>query len=326
MRILDHRLRIIPLNIYIDPVRPVDKAIITHAHTDHAKPGNKNILATKETIEIMKLRYGDECANNFQTLKYGEKICINGINISLHPAGHILGSSQVLVEKNGYKVLVTGDYKTTPDKTCTAFELVRCDTIVTEATFGLPVFQHPDPDQEIKKLISSIKVNKDCCHLVGAYALGKTQRVIKLLRESNYDETIYIHGSMEKICSYYQSIGINLGELKKAGAIKDRSFNNKVILCPPSSLRNLWSRRFSQKILCQASGWMTIKQRVKQSLIELPLIVSDHSDWNELTKTILQTGAKNVWVTHGREDGLVHWAKKKGLEARPLSIQGREEE
>lgn len=326
MNILNHKLKITPLNIYIDPMVPVDKAIITHAHADHARPGNKNILATKETIELMKLRYGENCAQNFHPLKYGEKICINGIYISLYPAGHILGSAQVLIEKKGEKILVTGDYKTTFDATNKNFELIKCNTLVTEATFGLPVFQHPDPNQEIRKLISSVKNNLGCCHLVGTYVLGKAQRVIKLLRENGYDETILIHGSLEKMCNYYQKNKVNLGKLKKVSDVKDKSFNNKIILSPPSSLKDRWSRKFRQKILCQASGWMTIKQRVKQSLIELPLVISDHGDWNELTTTIIETGAENIWVTHGQEDGLVHWSKTKGLNAQPLSIQGRDEE
>ena len=326
MKILDHKLRIIPLGIHIDPTRPVDKAIITHAHADHARPGNKKVLATKETIEIMKLRYGNNCAGSFQALKYSEKIHIDGVSITLYPAGHILGSSQVLLEKSGYKTLITGDYKTIFDQTNTPFELVKCDTLITEATFGLPIFEHPNSNLEIKKLISSIISNKDRSHLVGVYSLGKAQRVINLLRENGYTDTIYIHSSLQKICQFYQENGVNLGRLKKTVDEKNINFSGKIILCPPSALRDRWSRRFKNKILSQASGWMAIKQRVKQSLIEVPLIISDHSDWNELTNTIKETGAENIWVTHGREDGLVYWCKSIGLNAQPLSIQGREEE
>lgn len=325
MKILDHKLRIIPLDIHIDPIRPVDKAIITHAHADHARPGNKKVLATKETIEIMKLRYGNNCAGSFQAIKYAEKIGIDGVSITLYPAGHILGSSQVLLEKSGYKTLITGDYKTIFDKTNTPFELIKCNTLITEATFGLPIFQHPNSDLEIKKLITSVIYNIHRCHLVGVYSLGKAQRVINLLRENGYTETVYIHSSLQKICQFYQENGVNLGKLKKTGDEKNENFNGKIILCPPSALRDRWSRRFKDRILCQASGWMAIKQRVKQSLIEVPLIISDHSDWNELTNTIKETGAENIWVTHGREDGLVYWSKSMGLNAQPLSIQGREE-
>ena len=326
MNILNNSLNIVPLNIFIDPQYPVERAIITHAHADHAKPGHKMVLGTKETVDIMKIRYGKNCAKHFQVLKYGEELKIDGIKISLHPAGHILGSSQVLINKNDYKYLITGDFKTVKDGTTTNFEVIGCNTLIIEATFGLPIFQHPCPNSEIKKLIKSIKINKNNCHIVGSYALGKAQRVIKLLRDNSFDETIYIHGALEKICNYYQEQGISLGNLEKIPLKKSQNFNGKVILAPPSATKDRWSRKFSNKILSQASGWMSVKQRVKQSLVELPLIISDHSDWNELTETIINTNAENVWITHGREDGLMYWCKKKGINSKPLALSGREDE
>ena len=307
-------------------MRPVDRAIITHGHADHARAGHKKVLATAQTIEIMKRRYGENCADSFQALEFGNPLKIDDVTITLYPAGHILGSAQVLIEYDGQRGVVTGDYKTIPDSTAQAFELIECDTFVTEATFGLPVFQHPDPKQEIQKLLESLKAQPDRAHVVGAYALGKSQRVIKLLREAGYDAPIYLHGSHEKLCDYYQSEGIDLGDLRKALAAEKDNFKGHVVMAPPSALKDRWSRRLPDPVLCYASGWMSVKQRAKQSLVELPLVISDHVDWNELTEVIPTTGASTIWVTHGREDALVHWCKGQGLNAQPLSIQGRETE
>ena len=325
MSFLNHNLKILPLEIYIDPQFPVEKAIITHAHADHAKPGHKKVLATKETIEIMKIRYGNDCANSFQILEYGKKLSINNLTITLFPAGHIIGSAQVLIEMRGKKVLVTGDYKTKKDSTTLPFEIIPCNTLVTEATFGLPVFQHPDPNYEIKKLLNSVTKNTGCTHLVGVYALGKAQRIIKLLRENNYNEIVYIHGALEKICDYYRANGINLGKFEKVLLKNKKNYQNKIVLAPPSAIKEKWSRRFSNKITSQASGWMCIKQRVKQNLVEVPMIISDHADWDELTSTIKLSGAENIWITHGRDDGLMYWCKSQGLNAQPLSfLDGKE--
>jgi len=323
---INHDLYIKPICTSIDPIRPVDRAIITHGHADHARAGHKKVLATRQTIEIMKRRYGKNCAGSFQALDYGESLKIDDVAITLYPAGHILGSAQVLIEYQGQRVVATGDYKTKAESTAQPFELVPCDVFITEATFGLPVFQHPDPKAEIAKLLKSVTDNPQRCHVIGAYALGKTQRVIRMIREVGYDAPIYLHGANTKLCDYYQSEGIDLGDLRKAlNNVKD-AFKGAIVMAPPSALKDRWSRRLPDPIICYASGWMSVKQRAKQSLVELPLIISDHVDWNELTDTIPATGANTVWVTHGREDALVHWCTQRGLTAQPLSIQGREEE
>ncbi len=323
---INHDLYIEPIRTNIDPVRPVNRAIITHGHADHARAGHKTVLATPQTIEIMKRRYGENCADSFQALDYGDALKIDDVTITLYPAGHILGSAQVLIEYKGQRVVVTGDYKTKAESTAQSFELVPCDIFITEATFGLPVFQHPDPKDEIVRLLKSVADNPQRCHVIGAYALGKTQRVIRLIREAGYDAPIYLHGANTKLCEYYQSEGIDLGDLHQAlNNVKD-AFKGAIVIAPPSALKDRWSRRLPDPVICYASGWMSVKQRAKQSLVELPLIISDHADWNELTETIPATGAETVWVTHGREDALVHWCTQRGLAAQPLSIQGREEE
>ena len=326
MKWLNHELYIEPIDTYIDPVRPVQRAIITHGHADHARAGHAKVLATPQTIDIMKARYGARCAGSFQPLAFGTPLQIDSVTVTLCPAGHILGSAQVCLDYIGQRAVVTGDYKTHADSTAQAFELVPCDLFVTEATFGLPVFQHPDPHSEMVRLLASIAAQPDRCHVIGAYALGKAQRVIKLLREAGHDAPVYLHGAQEKLCAYYQAQGIDLGDLRKALDRDKDSFRGHVVVAPPSALRDRWSRRLPDPVVCQASGWMTIKQRAKQSGVELPLVISDHADWNELTGTISATGAETVWVTHGREDALVHWCRQRGLDAEPLYLQGREED
>lgn len=326
MNWMNHELYIEPARAYIDPVKPVERAIITHGHADHARPGHKKVLATAQTIAIMKRRYGEKCADSFQILDYGQPLQIDGVTITAYPAGHVLGSAQILAEYKGERIVTTGDYKTIPDSTATPFELVKCDTFITEATFGLPVFQHPHPKDEIQKLLKSVKANPERCHVIGAYALGKTQRVLKLIREAGYDQPIYIHGANEKLCTYFESEGIALGLLEKALVANKENMKGAIVMAPPSALKDRWSRRLPDPVICYASGWMSVKQRAKQSLVELPLVISDHVDWNELTQVIPATGAENIWVTHGREDALVHWCQEQGLNAKPLSIQGRDED
>ena len=326
MKWINENLYISPINTYIDPSKPVENAIITHGHADHAKPGHKNVLATKETINIMKIRYGENCAQNFQELKLNKSLKIDDVEITFYPAGHILGSVQVLAEYKGEKINFTGDYKTKNDKTCENFEPVRCHTLVTEATFGLPVFQHPNEHNEIKKLLRSLELFPNRPHIVGVYALGKAQRIIGLLRQQKYDKEVFIHGALEKLCNYYVEEKIFLGKLLKTNLKDKKEYQGQIILAPPSAIKNVWSRKFEDPIICQASGWMSIKQRAKQSLVELPLIISDHADWNELTQYIKLTGAENVYVTHGREEAIVHWCKMNQINGLALSLSGRENE
>jgi len=324
--VLDRDLHIRRIDTYVDPVAPRARAIITHGHSDHARSGHGAVLATPDTIAIMQDRYGADCAGSFQPLDYGERIEIDGVGITLYPAGHVLGSAQVLIEQDGQRVVVTGDYKRGPDSTAQPFELVPCDLLVTEATFGLPVFQHPKPGAEIARLLASLTEHPGRAHVVGAYALGKAQRVIGLLRQAGYDRPIYLHGAMLSLCALYEERGIPLGPLRHATAADKAELAGAVVIAPPSALKDRWSRRLPDPVLAMASGWMSVKQRVRQSGVELPLVISDHCDWNELLQTIAETGAETVWVTHGREDALVYQCRKDGLVAEPLNIQGYGEE
>src|SRR6478672_6515902 len=311
---------------HIDPTRPVERALITHGHSDHARAGHGAVLATQETLDIMRLRYGENFAGRSQAIRYGEKVDLSGVQVSFHPAGHVLGSAQIKIETPGLRIVASGDYKDTPDPTCAAFEIVPCDVFITEATFGLPVFRHHDAEGEIDKLLRSVGLFPERAHLVGAYSLGKAQRVIAMLRAAGYDQTIYIHGAMEKITRYYQSRGIDLGRVELARGAKKADLAGTITLCPPSTLKDLWSRRFPDPVACFASGWMRVRARARQHLVELPLVISDHADWDGLTATIVATGASEIWVTHGQEEALVHWSMTQGLQARALDIVGYGEE
>jgi putative mRNA 3-end processing factor len=307
---------------HIDPTRAVERAVITHAHSDHARPGHGAVLATPETLDLMRLRYGENFAGTSQALAYGESIAMAGAKVTLHPAGHVLGSAQVAVEVDGLRVVASGDYKNVADPTCAGFELIPCDLFITEATFALPVFRHGDPKAEIGKLLHSLTLFPDRAHLVGAYPLGKAQRLIALIRQVGYDAPIYLHGAMEKITNYYSERGIALGELRLARGASKANLAGTITLCPPSALNDLWTRRFPDPVAAFASGWMRVRARARQQAVALPLVISDHADWNGLTATIDATGANEVWVTHGQEDALVHWCTMRGRKARPLDIVG----
>ncbi len=317
-----------PGDFFIDPVRPVERALITHGHSDHARAGHAHVLATRQTLDIMALRYGENFAQGRQAAALGEKIDVGGVTVTFHPAGHVLGSAQIAVEKGGLRIVASGDYKRTRDATCAPFELVPCDVFITEATFALPVFRHPPPQEEIARLLKSVAQFPERSHLVGAYALGKAQRVMKELRQAGYDRPIHIHGALAKLSAYYQEEGIDLGTLEPATVEAGRKgdFAGAVVIGPPSAFADRWARRFPDPVSCFASGWMRIRQRARQRGVELPLILSDHCDWDELCQTIAGTGAGEVWVTHGREEALVRWCELQGIAARPLHLVGYEDE
>jgi putative mRNA 3-end processing factor len=320
----DHGLYCEPGQFFIDPHAAVDRAVITHGHGDHARSGHAQVLASPETIEIMKTRYGEDAAGAFQA--YQAPLTINGVGLSLVPAGHILGSCQVVLEWQGTRVVVSGDYKRSPDPTCTPFELVRCDLFVTEATFGLPVFKHEPAEKEAARLLASLAANPERTHLLGVYGLGKCQRMIALVREAGYAAPIYLHGALVELCALYERLGIALGELRPVMDSAPGSLAGALVMCPPSALNDRWSRRMADPVTCFASGWMRVRGRARQRGVELPLVVSDHCDWPELLATIEETDAGEIWVTHGREDALVHQIGKMGRRGRALALVGYEDE
>ena len=315
-----------PGDFFIDPVRPVDRAVITHGHSDHARAGHGLVLATQPTLDIMQVRYGEGFAGQVQPLAYGEVVGRDGVEVSLVPAGHVLGSAQVVVRWKGMTVVVSGDYKRRRDPTCAGFELTPCDVFISEATFALPVFRHPPDADEIGKLVKSVEQFPERTHLVGAYALGKAQRVIMLLREAGYDKTLYVHGALERLNALYERHGVALGPLAPATSDTGEDLAGEIVIAPPSAIADRWARRFADPVSAFASGWMRVRARARQQGVELPLVISDHADWDELTGTIAELAPGELWITHGREEALARWAELNGIAARPLSLVGYEDE
>lgn len=314
-----------PGDFYIDPSAACDRAVVTHGHGDHARAGHGRVLATAGTCAIMQHRYGSP-GTQWQVAAYGETVRIGDVSVRLAPAGHVLGSAQVVLEHHGERVVISGDFKRRPDATCAGFEPVGCDVFITEATFGLPVFRHPPDREEIAKLLRSVALFPERCHLVGVYSLGKAQRVITLLRQAGYDAPLYIHGALAALCELYTSFGVDLGTLLPATGPDKETLKGQLVLAPPGAGADAWSRRLPDPLVAMASGWMRVRARARQQGTELPLIISDHADWDELTETLADVDAGEVWVTHGREDALVHYATTQGRTARALRLVGREEE
>lgn len=325
LKVLPNGLYCEPGGFYIDPLRPVDRAIITHAHSDHARPGHRHVLASADTLALMRARMG-EGVGAAQAAAWHEPVTINEVKVWLSPAGHVLGSAQVAMEYQGSRAVVSGDYKRVPDPTCVPFEPVPCDVFVTEATFGLPVFVHPDPATEIGRLLDSVRLFPDRTHVVGCYALGKCQRVIALLRQAGWDEPIWLHGALTSMCEVYQQRGISLGDLRSATVAAKASLVGAIVLAPPGAVADRWARRLADPVVGMASGWMRVRQRARLRGVELPLVISDHADWNELNATLDEVAAPEAWVTHGREEALIHAARQRGIRGRALRLVGYGEE
>ncbi len=313
-----------PADLFIDPVRSVPRAAITHAHADHARPGHQAVLATAETLAIMRARLGAAAGATQQPLAYNAPLTLNDVTLTLLPAGHVLGSAQILLEHRGSRALISGDYKRQPDPTCAPFQPAACDVFITEATFGLPVFHHPPAEAEIARLLASLALFPARAHLIGCYSLGKCQRLIALLRAAGVDAPIFLHGAQIPLCELYQSLGIQLGDRRPATGAKIPP--GAIVLAPPSALTDRWSRRVPDALPCLASGWMRVRARARQSGAELPLIISDHADWDELLATIADIDAPEVWVTHGREEALIHAITATGRAARALRLVGYEDD
>ena len=275
----------------------------------------------------MRARLGAEGAGHSQqALAFGEEITLGDARVWLAPAGHVLGSAQVAMEYRGSRAVVSGDYKRVADPTCAPFEPVPCDVFVTEATFALPVFVHPPPMHEIRRLLDSVALFPERTHVVGCYALGKCQRLIALLRLAGWEAPVWLHGALIGMCDVYCARGVALGDLRPATAAAKGELAGAIVLAPPGAVADRWARRLEDPVVAMASGWMRVRQRAKSRGVELPLVISDHADWTELNATLDEVAAPEVWVTHGREEALIHAAAQRGIRGRALRLVGYGEE
>jgi putative mRNA 3-end processing factor len=308
---------------YIDPWKPVDRAVLTHAHSDHAYRGSKRYLVAKPGEAIARIRlWSEDGEANIETAPYGRKVDINGVHVSFHPAGHILGSAQVRVEHKGEVWVVSGDYKLTPDPTCAPFEHVKCHKFITEATFGLPIYQWTPPEQIFGEISDWWRRNADGgkASVIFAYALGKAQRILAGIDRSI--GPIFTHGSVERLTRAYREAGVDLADTTYAGGVTDKKlFAGSLIVAPPSAQTSTWLRRFGQISTGFASGWMMVRGARRQRAVDRGFVLSDHADWPELNKAIRATEAETVYVTHGFSEEVVRWLNQTGMNAVALKTQ-----
>jgi putative mRNA 3-end processing factor len=308
-------------NFYVDPWRPVDHAIITHAHADHARWGSKKYLAADTSSQVLRIRMGEKANLKFQPL--GQPLTIGGVSVTFYPAGHILGSAQVKIERDGYSIVVSGDYKRNPDPTCQPFEPVRCNTFITESTFGLPIYRWPDAKTVFDGINDWWRDNQAAgkASVLLAYSLGKAQRLL-----SGVDASIgkiYTHGAVEKLNAGYREAGVNLPDTTYVGEVdaKATDWTQSLIVAPPAAVGGPWAKRFGKISVAMASGWMQIRGTRRRRSMDRGFILSDHVDWNDLMQTIRDTEAENVWVTHGYSDIVVRHLREQGLNAKVVETE-----
>ena len=311
-------------DIHIDPWQPVDRAIITHAHSDHARWGCKHYLAHKDSEPILRMRLGEDIS--LQTVEYGEVFSINGVNFSLHPAGHIIGSAQVRVERKDEVWVASGDYKLQDDLFCPPFEAVKCNTFITESTFGLPIYkwlpQH-DCIKEIKEWALQNKLQGKNSVLMG-YALGKMQRLIKNLQP--FDQPVFAHGAIYNVNEKLRQAGFDLPYIPPVSETDKKEFKSALIFATGSVLNTSWLKRFEPYSTGYCSGWMAIRGAKNRKAIDRGFVLSDHADWDELNTAVRATEAEKVYVTHGYTDTFSRWLNEQGIESAEVKTMYGEEE
>jgi putative mRNA 3-end processing factor len=306
-------------DFYIDPWRPVPRAVITHAHADHARTGHGAYLASAEGEQVLRTRLGEI---TLECLRWQERRRIGDVEVSLHPAGHVLGSAQVRIVHRGETWVVSGDYKTEPDATCTPFEPVRCDTFVTESTFGLPVYRW-QPQRALFAQVDAwwaANAAQGRPSVLYCYSLGKAQRLLHGVDASI--GPIVCHGAVEAINRVYRNSGIRLPATQMVSDGLDRSqLGRALVLAPPASAGSTWMRRFAKASEAFASGWMQVRGARRRRAIDRGFVISDHADWPGLNAAIRATGAQRVLVTHGQVPVMVRWLCEQGLDAQALRTE-----
>jgi putative mRNA 3-end processing factor len=311
-------------DVYIDPWKPVNKAIITHAHSDHARWGNRYYLSHKDSASILYLRLGRDLP--LETVEYGNIFSINNVNFSLHPAGHILGSAQVRIEKDGEVWVVSGDYKLQDDHFSAPFEAIQCNNFITESTFGLPIYKWPDQKKvfdDIKNWWTENRLTGKTSVLMG-YALGKMQRIIKNI--GTFDGPVYCHGAVYNVNEQLRLAGCDLPYISPVSSVTDKKlFRDALILAPTSALNSTWMKRFIPYSTGYCSGWMAIRGAKNRRGVDRGFVLSDHVDWPDLNIAVKNTGAENVYVTHGYTAVFSAWLNESGIRAREVKTQYGEE-
>ncbi len=307
-------------DFYIDPWLPVKKALLTHAHADHTYRGNQNYLVPEEGKLLSQIRLGDDA--RIETIKYGEIQRIDGVKISFHPAGHVLGSAQLRVEYKDKIWVVSGDYKLTPDATCAPFEPIKCHNFITEATFGLPIYRWTPTEIIFEEINEWWRRNRERgkVSVIFAYSLGKAQRVMNGIDRSI--GRIFTHGAVERLTEAYRESGVDLPDTKYVGAVENKKdFAGSLIVAPPSAAGSMWLKRFGAHSTGFASGWMVVRGARRRKAVDRGFVLSDHADWEELQIAIRATNAETVFVTHGFIPELVRWLNENGMNALPLKAQ-----
>jgi len=321
-----------PGDFFIDPWRPVERAVITHAHSDHARPGHGHYLAHELGSGVLRRRLGADIA--LQAVRYGEVVEHRGVRLSLHPAGHVLGSAQLRVEHGGQIWVASGDYKLEPDPTCAPFEPVRCDVFITESTFGLPIYRWPPAEQLFAEIAAWWRHNAEAgrTSIVYAYAFGKSQRLLAGLH-TLVGESIgpfVCHGAVEALNEAYRAAGVALPPTLRADdpALDAATRGRALVVAPPSAAGTPWLRRFGNYSDAMASGWMQLRGRRRNRGVDRGFVMSDHADWPGLQRAIAATGAGRVFVTHGSVPVMVRWLREeRGLDAQAFATEyGHEDE
>ena len=300
---------------HIDPWSPVDRAVITHAHGDHLRPGSAAYLCTRASLPLVTHRLRTAAA--VTPLAYGDVVQMNGVRISLHPAGHILGAAQVRVEHRGEVWVASGDYKRQADPTCAPFEPLRCHAFITEATFALPLFRWEPPAITVRAIAAWWDEMREAGRpaVLFAYALGKAQRILAEL-DGCADRPVFVHGALTALVDAYRAAGVRLIETRPAtGEARDASFAGELIVAPLSARGSIWMRRFRDHSSAFASGWMRIRGARRRRGYDRGFALSDHADWDALVETVAETGAERVFVTHGYTEPLARFLGERGLDA-----------
>ena len=320
LRVDDNGLRCEAGDFYIDPWRPVERALITHGHSDHAREGSGSYLCAAPCAPVLRARLNIE--TSVQTLPYSQELSIGDVAVSFHPAGHVLGSAQIRVEHRGEVWVVSGDYKLASDSTCTSFEPVRCHIFVTESTFGLPIYRWQPPEEVFGSINAWWRSNQERgkCSMIFAYPLGKAQRILAGLDPSI--GPIFCHGAVERMNAAYRAGGVGLPETLYPGDFPPRyDWTRTIVVAPPSAQGSVWMRRFGAVSTSMASGWMLIRGTRRRRSIDRGFVLSDHADWLGLQSAIAETGADHVLVTHGYRAPLVRWLLEHGKDAQALDTQ-----